>query len=370
MSNDEKKQRLERFTTKYPGVFYRIVKRIGRNDTEKVFYAVFKLGGRTIETKLGRQYVDDMTPAKANFLRGELIEGRETTRAQKRADKKKLPITLSDIWNEYRRINVSNKSLKADDNRFNLHIKAPFGDRQLCDISIREIDNFNLSLSESSPKTVKNTLELLTRLSNFSIRKQIGAGLSFKIEYPVVNNEKTEDLSEDQVKNLLNVLNSSENLDVKNIMFLALYSGMRRGEIFKLKWSDIDLERKIVYLRNPKSGRDKVLPLNDLALNILKDCTHHEGEYIFPARSGGPRKSISRAAQEIMKAAGIPDDFRPMHGLRHFFATNLICNGVDLAVLQKLMTHSSPQMTLRYAKIRDKVLADASNKMTEIMLRK
>ena len=152
------------------------------------------------------------------------------------------------------------------------------------------------------------------------------------------------------------------------MMLLAMYTGLRRGEIFKLRWQDIDLQRNIINIRNPKSGRDQVIPLNDLARGVLEQCVRHKGDYIFPARGGGPRKSIDRAARRIRAAAGIPDDFRPMYGLRHHFATALICSGkVELHVLQKLLTHSSPQMTLRYAKIRDKVLADASNVLSGIM---
>jgi integrase len=166
-------------------------------------------------------------------------------------------------------------------------------------------------------------------------------------------------------------LKKETNIDVKNIILIAIYTGMRRSEIFKLKWEDVSFERKTISLKNPKSGIDKIIPLNDLASDVFSNCIRYQSEYIFPAsRGGGHRKSVSRAAKRIMRAAGVPDDFRPMHGLRHFFGTSLICNGVDIPTLQKLMTHSSPQMTLRYAKIRDEKLADASNRLVDIFGKK
>ena len=64
---------------------------------------------------------------------------------------------------------------------------------------------------------------------------------------------------------------------------------------------------------------------------------------------------------KIKKAAGLPKDFRPLHGLRHFFASMLASSGeVDMYVLQKLLTHKSPQMTQRYAHLRDEALKKAA----------
>jgi len=64
---------------------------------------------------------------------------------------------------------------------------------------------------------------------------------------------------------------------------------------------------------------------------------------------------------EIKKKAGLPKDFRPLHGLRHVFASMLASSGkVDMYALQKLLTHKSPSMTQRYAHLRDETLKRAS----------
>lgn len=66
-------------------------------------------------------------------------------------------------------------------------------------------------------------------------------------------------------------------------------------------------------------------------------------------------------AQRVKKNAGLPDDFRPLHGLRHAYASHLISSGkVDLYTLQKLLTHSSPKMTQRYAHLADDALRKAA----------
>ena len=72
----------KRIKTKYPGVFYREAKRIGGKGSEKVFYIVFKKDGKVIEEKAGRQFVDDMTEARAAGIRAERIEGKRLSRKE------------------------------------------------------------------------------------------------------------------------------------------------------------------------------------------------------------------------------------------------------------------------------------------------
>ncbi|MBD5646378.1 MAG: hypothetical protein HDQ89_01735 [Desulfovibrio sp.] len=74
----------KRFPTGYPGVFYREVRRLGKNGTEKVYYVVYKKDGKISEEKVGRQYADNMTPAKASAIRSELLEGKRESRKVER----------------------------------------------------------------------------------------------------------------------------------------------------------------------------------------------------------------------------------------------------------------------------------------------
>ncbi|HQC19863.1 MAG TPA: tyrosine-type recombinase/integrase, partial [Smithella sp.] len=68
------------------------------------------------------------------------------------------------------------------------------------------------------------------------------------------------------------------------------------------------------------------------------------------------------------EAAGLPADFRPLHGLRHTYASMLASSGkVDLYTLQKLLTHKSPVMTQRYAHLRDEALRNASTLAGQII---
>jgi integrase len=140
---------------------------------------------------------------------------------------------------------------------------------------------------------------------------------------------------------------------------------MRRGEILKLKWTDLDKDRGFITLRDPKGGPDQRIPLSNAVSDIFDSITPHpKNPYIFPGRFAGshltiiPRESLER----IRKSAGLPQGFRPLHGLRHVYASMLASSGqVDLYTLQKLLTHKSPHMTQRYAHLRDLALKKAAD---------
>ena len=131
---------MKRNKTKYPGVFYREAKRIGEKGIEKVYYIVFKKDGKNIEEKAGRQYADDMTPARAAGIRAERIEGKRLSRKQIREKKEAIKKakanrwTISRLWKEYKKNNPRLKGIVTDQNRFKNHIEPKFGDKEPKDI--------------------------------------------------------------------------------------------------------------------------------------------------------------------------------------------------------------------------------------------
>ena len=151
-------------------------------------------------------------------------------------------------------------------------------------------------------------------------------------------------------------------------MKLVLFTGMRRGEVLKLKWEDVDFDRRFINIRDPKGGPDQKIPLNDAARNVLESHPREDSPYVFPGRGGKQRVSVQAGVNKIKKLAGLPKDFRPLHGLRHVYASMLASSGkVDMYTLQKLLTHKSPQMTQRYAHLRDKALRRAADLAGELI---
>ena len=365
-----------RHKTKYTGVFYRIRQRIGGPGEERVYYAVYKKkDGKVCETKIGRQYKDAMTPAKASHIRVEIIEGKRLTQKEKRikqeaernADESRC--TISRLWETYKDSKPNLKGITTDQNRFQNYVKPAFGDMLPSEIDPLSVDRLRVKLmKKKSTGTVKNVLELLRRVSNYGVKKNLTEGLSFIIEMPQVNNLKTEDLTADQLEALLRAMDADEHPQAGNLMKMVLYTGMRRTELFKLKWADIDEMRGFIKICDPKGGLDQKIPLNDAARDLLKKHPSTRSQFVFPGRNGGQRVDIHHQVNRIRNNAGLPKDFRALHGLRHVFASMLASSGkVDLYTLQRLLTHKSPSMTMRYAHLRDDALKDASSVAADIV---
>ena len=177
-----------------------------------------------------------------------------------------------------------------------------------------------------------------------------------------VNNLKTEDLSPEELSRLMTAIDEEEDIHVKNIMKMALFTGMRRGELFKLQWDDIDFERGFILIRDPKGGANQTIPLNNLTRQVLQNHPRTDSPFVFPGRAGKQRVDVKKKANKIKERARLPEDFRPLHGLRHVYASMLASTGkVDLYTLQRLLTHKHPKMTQRYAHLRDDTLKKASD---------
>jgi integrase len=358
----------KRIKTGYLGVFYREAKRIGRKGTEKVYYVVFKKNGKLIEEKAGRQFADDMTPAKAAGIRGELIEGKRLTRKEKRKQERAIKDaevrkwTIDRLWEEYKKHKPNLKGMHTYKSAYKLHIKPYFANKEPKDILPLDIHRVkNKLLKKRSPQTVQHALELLRRLINFGVNNRLCQGIDFKIEMPKVDNVKTEDLTPEQLKKLLEEIDKDPHIHAGAMMKMALYTGVRRGELFRLKWSHIDYERGFINIIDPKGGQDQKVPLNDASKSLLESIAKSKSPYVFPGRNGGQRTNIRHQVNRIKVNAGLPKDFRPLHGLRHVYASMLASSGkVDMYTLQKLLTHKDPTMTQRYAHLRDEALKKAA----------
>jgi integrase len=359
---------LKRIKTNYPGVFYIEGTSPAKGKPEKIYYIRYRKAGKMIEEKAGRQFQDDMTPARAATLRAERMQGKKPTRQEAREQREEAEKaeasrwTIYRLWEEYtthRQI----KGLAQDRSRFEKYIAPAWGGKEPYQILPLEVDRLRLRiLKDKSPQTAKLTLALLRRIVNFGVKRQLCKSLSFHLEMPKVNNLKTEDLTPQQLSALLEAIEQDPNIQAANFMKMALFTGMRRGELFKLTWDDVDFERGFIHIRQPKGGQDQKIPLNQAARDLLAGHPSTGSPYVFPGRGGNQRTDINKQVTRIKAAAGLPKDFRALHGLRHVYASMLASSGqVDLYTLQKLLTHKSAAMTQRYAHLRDEALRRASD---------
>ncbi|MFZ0636715.1 MAG: tyrosine-type recombinase/integrase [Candidatus Acidiferrales bacterium] len=129
---------------------------------------------------------------------------------------------------------------------------------------------------------------------------------------------------------------------------LALYTGMRRGEMFTLRWRDVDLARNTIAVRGKTGLRNVVVNASARkALELLGARRRAGAVFVCAETQSENQRDWRRWFEDAVKTAGI-DDFH-FHDLRHTFASRLAAAGVDLRTVQQLMGHASIVVTMRYS---------------------
>lgn len=361
-------------SSKYPGVYWRNVERKDGHGLERMYYIIYRRGGRdvkTIEEPIGRAS-EGITEAKASIRRAERINGITESNKEKRQanEKKKLagdgPLTFARLWEIYASATSTNASHAGDEYNYRKHLEERLAKKQITAITSADISHIRRSMEGGglAPQTVKHGLGLIRRILRYGVKLGLCSmpdHLFF--DMPKVDNQKTENMTREQLAAYWRALDEEADQDAAAFLRLELLTGIRRGAMMALRWDDIDIERGIITLRgeSAKSGKTSHLPLSRAALDVISRIAR-QGEFVFPGKDGGQRKCFRRMARRVRDKAGLPSDFRYNHGLRHTFASQLASSGgVSLYEIQKLLTHSSPAMTQRYAHLADEALRRAVN---------
>ena len=304
---------------------------------------------------------------KADMLRGEFVI------ADHRRKKK---IVLDDVWSKYLpSIKNTNKSWRDDKYNYESHIQPVFGSMELSNISVFSVEKFKRSFKGKlnirgkvfEPATIKHQLVLLRRLLNMAIKWNMLSSLNpvCKVQMPKIDNEVVRFLDADQLSELMRVLDIWPVKQSSSFIRFLMFTGVRRGEAFSLKWENVDIERGFITLMNPKGGKTVKLPLNNMAIDVLKSIDRKESDYVFPGKTGERLTDISSSWRRIKKIAKLPVEFR-LHDLRHHYASTLVSGGVDIFTVSRLLSHKDVGTTKRYAHLSDAAMKSATDRAEEL----
>lgn len=174
-------------------------------------------------------------------------------------------------------------------------------------------------------------------------------------------------LNDEERERLLQVCKASINPFLHTLVVLALSTGARYGELIKLRWDDIDWDRKAITLHDTKNKERRLLPLMHYALELME--AHHKirniaSDLVFPAPSNPTRPWNSRSSWlSALQKANI-QNFR-FHDLRHSCASYLAMNGASLAEIAEVLGHKTLQMVKRYAHLSEAHTAKVVQSMNE-----
>ncbi len=160
--------------------------------------------------------------------------------------------------------------------------------------------------------------------------------------------------SEEEVQQLLK---SCKNLKHKCMLILTYSGGLRKSEVLNLRISDLNYERKTIFIKNGKGGKDRYTFFSPIAIKYLKKYTdqYQPTIWIFEGQSGGQYSESSiQSVFEKAKQESQVNRFVTLHGLRHSFATHLVEKNVPLHNVKELLGHSSIKTTEIYLHISNK----------------
>jgi integrase len=170
-------------------------------------------------------------------------------------------------------------------------------------------------------------------------------------------------LDDDRLAVLLGVLRTDENRAVCQIATFLLSTGARLNEALSARWGQIDRDTRVwrIPASNSKSKRVRSVPLNDSALEVLRQVgTEGRHEHVFVNEQTGQRyTTIHKVWGRLRREAGVP--FLRIHDLRHLYASFLVNSGRTLYEVQQILGHSDPSVTQRYAHLSSRSLQEAAN---------
>ncbi len=172
-------------------------------------------------------------------------------------------------------------------------------------------------------------------------------------------------LTPDEAKRLLDELRSNRASMLRFIIPFLLFTGARKREALDAQWKDIDWSNRLWLIPITKSGKPRVVPLSDQAMQVLKATKDElkqlgftDTQWVFPnPDTGKPYVSVFHSWDRCRKAVGL-DDVR-IHDLRHSFASALVNRGMTLYDVKEALGHANIITTQRYAHLSPQRLRDA-----------
>jgi len=243
------------------------------------------------------------------------------------------------------------------------HLKAAFKDLSLRDIGAETIERYKVARkAEVAPATVNRELACLKTCLNKAVEwGRVDVNASARVKKLKEPPARERILTAAEAGRLLEAAGP----ELRPVLVVALGTGMRRGEILGLKWTDLDLVRGIISITTSKSGKGRKVPMSGHVAAAL-GAVPHRGEYVFHnPETGTHLRDVSSSFHAALAGAEI-EGLR-FHDLRHTAASKMVEAGVDLVTVSKILGHSSITMTMRYAHPTSEALRLAVNRLGEFL---
>ncbi|HQM43690.1 MAG TPA: tyrosine-type recombinase/integrase, partial [Smithellaceae bacterium] len=216
--------------------------------------------------------------------------------------KKKQTPLFKTVWEKYIEWAESNKARGARDDisLFKNCIEKALAEKRMNEISPFDLERLKTALLKKgySPATVKHCLVLIRQVFNKAlIWGMYQGGNPVKgVKMPTIQNERTRFLTREEAERLLKALSEMTRPDLHDMALLSLHTGMRAGEIFKLKSNDLDFNNELIKIVDPKNKKTRHAYMTKTVREmLLKRKPEAPENFVFPDRNGKKIVSISQS---------------------------------------------------------------------------
>jgi len=350
------------------------------------FILNYRILGRERRYTIGRYPELTATAARerALQLRGRILDGHDPLEERERD---RAEPTLGDLATQYLEQYAAHHkrptSVRDDRHMIEKIIVPKLGKLRVKSIGKKDIESLHAAL-KTTPYRANRVLALLSKMFTLSTQWDLRADNPAR-GVPRFHEDRRERwLSEEEVRRFSNALDNYTDQNAANALRLLMLTGAREGEVLKADWAQFDLKRGIWTKPSHHTKQKKIehVPLSGAAIALLKGMKPKGSSGpLFPGAAGDSRVTLRRPWLQACKAAGLAEAvevkgkkgllkrYRPnvrIHDLRHTYASHLVSAGESLQIVGRLLGHTQPQTTARYAHVADEALRNATERFATI----
>ena len=378
------KSRIELCDADLPGLYIEVR---GTSPSHGTYYLRYKdATGKTSHQRLGSTTELTLADARkqAKILKGDIASGADL-KGEAKAATVTMPTFTAFFEKQYMPyVTPRKRSWASDESLYRNYLKDEFGTQRLDQITRQQIQLWHTKLrleKKLAPATADHGVKVLKHALNLAMDwSLVEANPAAKVPLFNESNFVEHYMDDEQLQRLLTVLRDPQSpRSVCQIALFLLSTGARLNEALTAKWSQIDRQTRVwrIPASISKSGRVRVIPLNDSALDVISQLeTEGKYEHLFvnhriskktglQVGTGKPYKAILKVFRRLTIKAGLPH--LRIHDLRHQYASFLVNAGRSLYEVQQILGHSDPSVTQRYAHLSTKSLQDAANSASIIL---
>lgn len=220
--------------------------------------------------------------------------------------------------------------------------------------SLKQVNESSLrafldSKNDLSKSTMHHIIRYITSFINWAVKRNyLKENPTRNIHRPKLEQTKHRFLSKEEIEKILKF---SPEVNLKEYVLFALYTGMRPSELRRLNWKDINLESNTIIIQKSKTGKARAIPIH----SQLKKLEFKKDGSVFNWTN------MRERFYKLKELSGISDI--DLYTFRHTFASQLIMAGADLVAVKNLMGHARIETTMIYSHLSDEHTRQAINKL-------